>query len=211
MKYKLTKETKDINGVKIYRIEALKSFAGVDKGDKGGWIENKENLSQEGNAWVSGDAWVYGNAQVSGNARVSGNAQVYGNAQVSGNAWVYGNAQVSGNAWVSGNAQVSGDAQVSGNAWVYGNAQVSGNAWVSGNAQVSGDAQVCKKIKLIGGYFYHTKRKSEKIEIVDSFDDDFETLARDPKIEKQEEENSIGKVVKIKINGGQIIEGEIVE
>ena len=181
MKYKLTKETKDINGVKIYRIEALKSFAGVDKGDKGGWIENKENLSQEGNAWVSGDAWVYGNAQVSGNARVSGNAQVYGNAQVSGNAWVYGNAQVSG------------------------------NAWVSGNAQVSGDAQVCKKIKLIGGYFYHTKRKSEKIEIVDSFDDDFETLARDPKIEKQEEENSIGKVVKIKINGGQIIEGEIVE
>ncbi len=43
------------------------------------------------------------------------------------------------------------------NAWVSGDAQVSGDARVYGNAQVFGDAWVYKKIKLVGGYFYHTK------------------------------------------------------
>lgn len=125
MKYKLTKETREVCGIKLYRIEALKDFGNVSKGDKGGWIEREDNLSQEDNAWVSG------------------------------NAWVYGNARVSGNAWVSGNAQVSGD------------------AWVS-------------KHKLTGGYFYHTKNKSEKIEIVNTCDD-YETLACNPQIETEDE------------------------
>jgi carbonic anhydrase/acetyltransferase-like protein (isoleucine patch superfamily) len=119
-KYKLTSNFKMQFGIKLFQIEALKDFSIFKKGEKGGWIEKKENLSQ------GGDAWVYGNAQVSGDAWVYGNARVYGNAQVYGNAWVYGNAQVYGNARVYGNAQVSGDAQVYGNAWVYGNAQVYG-------------------------------------------------------------------------------------
>ena len=35
-KYKLTNETININGTTLYRIEALKNFFGVKKGDKGG-------------------------------------------------------------------------------------------------------------------------------------------------------------------------------
>ncbi len=89
MKYKLTTETKVFMGTTLYRIEALVDFSTVKAGDKGGWIEKEENLSQSGNAWVSGDA------------RVSGNAWVSGDAQVYGDAWVYGNAQVRGNAWVT--------------------------------------------------------------------------------------------------------------
>ena len=126
------------------------------------------------------------------------------NLSQDGDAWVYGDA------WVSGNASVSGNAQVYGNAYVSGNAQVSGNAHVSGNAQVYGDAWVYKKIKLIGGYFYHTKQKSEKIEMVDTYNDDWETLAREPKIEPIEEKLQ-GKKVKIKVADNQIIEGEIVD
>ena len=68
-KYKLTKETKEIYGKKLYRIEAVESFGSVSKGEKGGFVEKTENLDQSGNAWV------------------------YGNARVSGDAWVYGNVK----------------------------------------------------------------------------------------------------------------------
>ena len=80
MKYKLTKESKVEFGVKLYRIEALENNEryGVDKGDKGGWIEKESNLSQYGDAWVYDNAWVFGNALVYGDARVYDNAWVYG-------------------------------------------------------------------------------------------------------------------------------------
>jgi len=190
-KYKLTSKTKTEYGITLYRIEALKDFGGIKKGDKGGWIEKEENLSQ-----VSGNAWVYGDTQVSGDAQVSEDAWVYGNAQVYGNARVYGNAQVSGNARVFGDTQVFGNARVSEDARVYGNAQVYGNARVY-------------KQKLIGGYFYHTKQKSEKIESIDTYDEGYETLCSEPKL--AEEEKPAGKKVKIKVADGQVIEGELLE
>ena len=44
-KYKLTDECITIGEHKLYRIEALKDFYIVEKGDKGGFIESEENLS----------------------------------------------------------------------------------------------------------------------------------------------------------------------
>ncbi len=116
MKYEFTGET-DPTG--------LNQIRRISNGELGGWIEKEENLSHEGECWVSE------NARVSGKVLVSGNAQVSGNARVSGDAWIYGNAQVSGNARVSGDARVSENARVSGDARVYGDAQLSGNAQVS--------------------------------------------------------------------------------
>ena len=88
----LVDDTITFFGVQLFRIKALISFSGIEKGEVGGYIASEKNLSQSGNAWVSG------------NARVSGNAWVYGNAWVSGNAWVYGNADyiVFKNTWSSG-------------------------------------------------------------------------------------------------------------
>ena len=83
LKFKLTNETKVIFGRTLFRLEATASFGNVKKGEKGGWVEKEDNLSQDGNAWVSGNAWVYGNARVSGDAEVYGNARVYGNAKLS--------------------------------------------------------------------------------------------------------------------------------
>lgn len=60
-KYKLTDETINLNGVTLYRIEAIKDFGEIKKGDKGGFIESENNLALEGNAWVSDDACVYDN------------------------------------------------------------------------------------------------------------------------------------------------------
>ena len=124
----LTDETIKLCDRTLYRIRAIRDFADVKAGEKGGYIECEANLAIEGDAWVYGDAQVYGDAWVYGNAQVCGDAQVYGDA------WVCGNAQVCGDAQVYGNARVCGDAQVYGNAWVCGNARVCGNAWVCGNA-----------------------------------------------------------------------------
>ena len=112
-KYKLTDETIDVKGKTLYRIEALKDFGEIKNGDKGGFIESEDNLSHEGDAWVSDDAFVYDNACVSDNACVYGNARVYDNACVSDNARVYDNARVSDNACVSGSTSVCGDAEIS--------------------------------------------------------------------------------------------------
>ena len=68
-KYKLTDETMHIYGRTLYRIEAVKEFADVKKGDKGGWIESENNLSQDGNCWIYDNAKVYDD-----DARVMGNA-----------------------------------------------------------------------------------------------------------------------------------------
>ena len=124
-KYKLTDECITIGDKKLYRIESLKDFAFIKKGDKGGFVESEENLSQVGSCWiyndtkVSGDAWVIGDAKVYGDARVYGNAMVYGNAQVYGNACVFG------------------DAEIYDNAQVYGNAEVFGNVYIKGDADIS--------------------------------------------------------------------------
>ena len=149
-KYKLTDETISLNGATLYRIEALKDFGKIKKGDKGGFIESEDNLSHEGNAWVYDNACVYDNALVTDNACVSNNARVYGNSLVYGNAQVYDNARMCGNARVCGNAQVYGYTYVYGNSLVYGNARVSDNAYVYDNASVSDNARVWGNVRVYG-------------------------------------------------------------
>ena len=176
-KYKLTDETINLNGVTLYRIEALKYFGEIKKGDKGGFIESENNLAHEGDAWVSdnahvyGDACVFNNAHVYGNAFVSGYAQVYGDAFVYGNAWLYDNTRVCGYARVADNARVYGDANVCddssvfGSACVYDNAHVYGDALVRGYACVCGNAEISNKSDYIvfqnwwssGRYFTWTR------------------------------------------------------
>lgn len=69
-KYKLTDESIKFNNRTLYRIEALKDFGDVEKGDKGGFIEDEHNLSHDGNSWVYDNGWVYGNARVCGDAKI---------------------------------------------------------------------------------------------------------------------------------------------
>ena len=64
MKYKLTENKKEINGVVLHRIECVTAFGNVKQGEKGGWIEKEDNLSQEDGSWVYGNAWVSGDAVI---------------------------------------------------------------------------------------------------------------------------------------------------
>ena len=94
IKYELTNETKEIGGITLRRIRALRDIPSrrVKAGDLGGWIEKEDNLSHSGDAWVGGNAQVYGDAWVGGDARVGGNAQVYGDADymIFKNSWSSG-------------------------------------------------------------------------------------------------------------------------
>lgn len=140
-KYRLTNE---VNERGLHRIVALRDIPGhnVKKGDLGGFIKSEENLSQEGDCWVSENASVYGRARVSGNAHVHGTAEVLGDVRIFGNAEILENAYIHGSAEVFGSSRVSGNAHVHGSACVYGSSRVSGNADVFGNACISGNAEI---------------------------------------------------------------------
>lgn len=67
-KYELTNESITLdNGTKLYHIRALRNFGDVKDGEIGGYVQGENNLSQEGDAWVSGDARVSGDAEVKTN------------------------------------------------------------------------------------------------------------------------------------------------
>ena len=127
-KYKLTEETINVEGKTLYHIEALRDFGDVKKGDKGGFIEKEDNLSQSDNCWVYGNARVFDKAKVYGHAEIFYNAKIYGDAKIYGLAWVYRNAEACGNVEVCGDARICGDAKVESN----GDYIVFKNWWSSG-------------------------------------------------------------------------------
>lgn len=162
-KYKLTDETIEVNGKTLYRIEALKDFLYVSKGDKGGFIEKEENLSHLGNAWIYSDAKVFNdaiifdNAMVYNNAEVFGNAIVHNNAKVHSSAKIYNYAEICDYASISDNAQIC-DATIRGHVTVRGNTTIVNseiydnviirdtatikNTRIFGNAVISHDAKI---------------------------------------------------------------------
>ena len=102
-KYELIKDDFIKIGEKhLYRIRAVRDFGIVKAGDIGGYIENEENLSH------NGDCWVFENGCVSDHGRVSGNGKVCDNGWVFGHSWVYDNG------WVFGHGRVYDDGRVSG-------------------------------------------------------------------------------------------------
>lgn len=141
-KYKLTGETISFDGANLYRIEALKDFYDVKKGDKGGWVEHEGNLSQLGCCWVYHNAIVKDNAVVKGDARVMDHAEISGNAIIDDNAMVYDRAKVCDNAIVTENARIYGYALIRENAHVCGCARVYDNTQICGSAQVFGEIEV---------------------------------------------------------------------
>ena len=124
-KYILTEEAKEVGGHILHRIQAMRDFGGVQKGNLGGWVESEENLSHDGDCWIFGNGEVYGNGRVSGNGKVFDNGKVYGNGKVSDDGWVFGDGKVFGNGEVYGNGKVSDDG------WVFGNAKIGFNAYIS--------------------------------------------------------------------------------
>ena len=154
-KYRLLKDQViEFEYHKLYRIEALRDFGNVKKGDIGGYVETEDNLSHEGLCWIYDDAKAYDQSRVSGNARiqdrvqvsehakVGDNANILDDVQVYGYAWIYGNTQLCGNVLVYDQTQVYGDSCISGNVIIYGKSSIYGNTKIWGNAKIGGETRI---------------------------------------------------------------------
>ena len=152
-KYKIIDETIICFGRVLKRIEALKDFSNVHKGDKGGYIETEYNLSQEGDCWIYGEAKVFGFAKIYDNAKIRdyacvfSYAKVYGNALICHNAKVLDNAQVFDHAVIYDNAVINGYAKIYDCAVVLNSVEVGDSASIHGHAEIyfgkiSGDADI---------------------------------------------------------------------
>ena len=146
-----------VDGRKLYRILAVKSMTLSDgtivrAGEKGGYVESTDNLSQDGNSWVGGDAKVYGDAEVGGDALVDGMATVSGQARVVNSAHVTGIAEVGDRAEVACDAYVGGRAAVMDDGFVTGSAKLLDAAVVKGHGEVSGNALLtdCAEVRGYG-------------------------------------------------------------
>ena len=213
MKYKLTNKKIDYLGRTLYQIEAVKKFGNIAKGQKGGFIEKKSNLSQDGNAWVYNYAMVYGNAKVCDNAKVYDCAKVRGAAVVRGNARVYGDALVCDNADVYENAKVYGHAKVHGaavvrdNAKVYDCANVRSAAVVCDNAIVrsNSDYLIIGPIDYQSGTttFFKTSDKDNAIKVAcNGFTGDIDAFQK--KVIKTHGNNNYAKEYKLAIEIAKI-------
>ena len=104
-KYRMTTTKIFHRGVYLYRIQALKNFGNVLKGEYGGYIEKEANLSQEGDCWVYDEAKVFNNAGVFDSARVDKSAWVFDSAVIEGSAYVSGKSRIGGNIVISKNEE----------------------------------------------------------------------------------------------------------
>lgn len=137
-------------GHTLYRIEALRDFGFIKKGDLGGYVESEHNLSHRGLCWIYGQAKVYGLAQVLGNAVVSGEAQVFENAIVYEYASVNGHAQIYGQAEVYGRSSINNMACIYNHSKIYEYAVVHDNATVCGQAKVYGHVEIFDNAQIYG-------------------------------------------------------------
>lgn len=154
------------DAVPVYRIKALRDIPkhGVKKGDLGGYVTGKFNLSQEGNCWIEKNAQALGNVIVSNDACLSGYASVMSDSErwsieVTGAARIRENAKVSfdenfasgnanrhmvitGNAVIGGKAKVLNTGLIEGDVDIYDNASILGAHIISGKTNIFGSATV---------------------------------------------------------------------
>ena len=79
-KYTLDKkDTLRVNGRKLSRIVALRDIpaAGVNKGDKGGYVASQDNLAHQGDCWVPQTSIVHGAARIEGDVKIGFHAQIW--------------------------------------------------------------------------------------------------------------------------------------
>lgn len=87
-KYILTEETKEVGGHILHKIQAVRDFGDVQKGNLGGWVESEENLSHDGDCWISSNGEVFDNGKVYDNGWVFDNGEVSGSVRIGVNGYI---------------------------------------------------------------------------------------------------------------------------
>ena len=128
-KYEILKDQSiTLNGHTLYRIKPLERISNMFPGVLGGFIESEDNLSHEGDCWVTENAAVYGNAKVIENAWVGGSAIIHGNSIIRENCLIIDSPIII-------SSEIKGDSMVAGEA-VIENSVLQGCTIVKGNAKL---------------------------------------------------------------------------
>jgi carbonic anhydrase/acetyltransferase-like protein (isoleucine patch superfamily) len=197
-KYKLTDESIVIDGITLYRIEALRAFGRVKKGEKGGFVESEENLSHSGNCWIFNEACVYNNAHISENAKIFDAVQISKNATISGHVVITHYAIITDYAVIRGFVEVHNFAKIAKHAVISDYAKIEQEAIINGDDNISGYALIRNKghetrksyvtVGPVGSNRYVTYEKESKIVNADCFTgtiDEFEKKVKE-KYEKSD-------------------------
>lgn len=107
MKYAITSNKLIIDNRDFFQVKALKDFGDVKAGQLGGYIQSSENLSQEGNCWITRDVVLMDDARVEDNAFITGDSVVRNKGRVSGYVRA-SNVTVCDNAIIEGTCDVIG-------------------------------------------------------------------------------------------------------
>lgn len=149
-----------LRSTKLYRVEALKDFHDVKRGDVGGYIEKEENLSQEGNCWVYDNSCVFGDAHICDAGSTHHYAKAYDNAKISDFAALYDCSQASGRTKISGNVELHDNVQASGHTYISGYTKlyryvhICNETTISGNTEISGHMSFCGCTELNNARIY---------------------------------------------------------
>ena len=87
---KMTERPIDHLGKKLYRIKALREVGEVQPGELGGYVEGYDNLSQDGNCWISRNSKVHSGAKVEKDAILDGTVELYDGTIATDGAFIGG-------------------------------------------------------------------------------------------------------------------------
>ena len=86
--------TIEFEGHTLHRIKALRDFGDIKIGDLGGYVENENNLSHEGNCWIYDDAKAMDYSVISDNSRMYNNSKMYDYSIMHGNSTMYEDSEM---------------------------------------------------------------------------------------------------------------------
>lgn len=142
MKYELL-EKKNIF-FNLYQIRAVKDFGNIKAGQLGGYVENSDNLSQEGSCWLYERGYAKAYSRIVDDAQIF-HAIIYGDAYISGNIELHNRCLIGGarsKVRISGNAKIY-SSEILDNSSVSGNTEIH-NSILRGNAKAFGDSKIYK-------------------------------------------------------------------
>ena len=155
-KYELTDITMKFGERTLYRIKALKDFSDVKAGDFGGWIESKENLSQEGNCWIYDEAMCMDHAKVCDNCAMHDFSAMFDNSRMHDTAVMVDDTMAFDYSIMYDNSIMFGSSKRYDNSIMRGDSKMHDCSTISGHSEMLGDSELCgdselkEKEKLFG-------------------------------------------------------------
>ena len=166
-------EETSIIEIKLYRIQALKTFTKpggcnpvVHVGELGGYIESEDNLSQYGNCWL------FDEARVKDDGKVLDDAIVYGKCIVSRNSVVRGRSIIGGHCFVT-NQSVIIDSTLEGNVIVNGHSVIHSGVYLYGEIGVD-QSDIGNSVNLIGRISVKKSRITAPFELSGDYELNFD-------------------------------------